>query len=415
MKIGVIGAGYVGLVTGACLAKLGNELIMVDIDAHKVESLNNKCSTIHEKHLDELIQRFDIEVSCNPRRMEESEVIFICVGTPLGRDGSISLEQVIEAAKQASEVLKRKEEYCLIIVRSTVPPGTTEDIVIPLLQKSGKKIGEDFGICMSPEFLSAGNAVHDFMNPSRVVIGEYDRKSGDVLSNLFRSLDAPILRTNLKTAEMIKLASNAFLATKISFANEIGNICKQLGIDSYEVSAGMGSDDRIGSKFLSAGIGFGGSCLPKDLNMLLSVAKEIGYTPRILGEVLSLNDRQALRLIDLLKKHIPLNGATVGLLGLAFKPDTDDVRNSRAIKIAEVLLKERAVVKAYDPIAVSNFRKHFPQIEYVSREEILNCDAILILTEWEEFEKLDYRGRIVIDGRRISKAREAKVYEGVCW
>ncbi len=415
MKVCVIGAGYIGLTIAVCLAKMGNELLLLDIDAQKVKNINNKTSTIHENFLDELLQQVDIEMSSDPGKMEGAETIFICVGTPLNKNGSMSLEQVVEAAKQVSEVLKRREDYCLIVVKSTVPPGTTEDIVIPLLQKSGKKAGKDFGICMSPEFLSAGKAVYEFMNPSRIVVGQYDKRSGDGPLKLFSSFNVPILRTNLRTAEMIKLASNSFLATKISFMNEIGNICKQLGIDAYEVAKGMGFDDRIGSKFLNAGIGFGGSCLPKDLNILVAAAKETGYAPRILEEVLEFNDKQALKLIELLKKHILLNGATVGLLGLAFKPGTDDVRDSRAIRIVEALLKERAVVKAYDPVAISNFKKLFPQIGYVSREEILNCDAILITTEWEEFNELDYRGRIVIDGRRILKAREAKIYEGVCW
>lgn len=214
---------------------------------------------------------------------------------------------------------------------------------------------------------------------------------------------------------MIKLASNAFLATKISFINEIGNLCKKLGLDTYEVARGIGLDKRIGNGFLNSGIGFGGSCLPKDLRALIEKSKQSQYEPKLLKEVLDLNDRQVERAIDLLKKHVPLKGATIGLLGLAFKPGTDDIRDSRAIKIAESLLHEGATLKAYDPLAVENFKVLFPQIIYGTAEEVLNSDAIILITEWEEFNKLNYKGKIVIDGRRLLKAREAKVYEGICW
>ncbi|MBA7702654.1 UDP-glucose 6-dehydrogenase TuaD [subsurface metagenome] len=268
---------------------------------------------------------------------------------------------------------------------------------------------------MSPEFLREGKAINDFMNPARIIVGEHDRTSGDVLCQLYEHFNAPIMRTSIKTAEMIKLASNAFLATKISFINEIGNMCKQLGIDAYDVAKGMGFDDRIGNKFLNAGVGFGGSCLPKDLKMLIAKAQEINYEPKILEAVLKLNDEQVVRMLDLLKKHVQLKGAIIGLLGLAFKPGTDDVRDSRAIGIVDALLKEGAIVKAYDPLAIKNFSQIFPQIEYVTIEQVLNSDAILILAECEEFNKLDYKGRIVIDGRRVAKAREAEIYEGICW
>jgi len=268
---------------------------------------------------------------------------------------------------------------------------------------------------MAPEFLREGKAIYDFMHPSRIVIGEYDARSGDTLLKLFRSFRVPLFRTSLGTAEMVKLASNGFLAAKISYINEIGNICKKLGIDTYEVAKGMGMDERIGSRFLNAGIGFGGSCLPKDLRMLASKAEKLGYDAAILREILSLNERQALKPVELLKKHLPLKGATVGLLGLAFKADTNDIRDSRAIRIARALLDEGATVRAYDPLAAENFQKLFPSVHYVSKKEVMKSDAVLILTDCAEFEELDYRGKIVIDGRRIEKAREASVYEGVCW
>lgn len=415
MRISVIGSGYVGIVTGACLAKLGNKVTLIDVDREKVEAVNNGISPIYEEGLDEILREVNLEASSDYQRIIDSELILICVGTVSNEDGSISLDQLEAAAGQIAEVIKRKSEYCVICVKSTVTPGTTEELVIPLLEKSGRKIGVDFGVCIAPEFLREGKAIHDFMNPTRVIIGEYDRKSGDMLSNLYYSFNAPILRTALRTAEMVKLASNAFLATKISFINEIGNICKKLGIDVNEVAKGMGLDDRIGAKFLNAGIGFGGSCLPKDLRILNAKSRQMGYEPKILQGILDLNDEQALKLVELLKKHISLKDAKVGILGLAFKPGTDDVRDSRAIRIVQTLLQEGTKVKAYDPLAMENFKKLFPQIEYASKEEVLSSDAILIVTEWEEFNELDYKGKIVIDGRRVPKAREARIYEGICW
>lgn len=415
MRVSVIGAGYVGLVTGACLAKLHNEVTLIDIDMEKIEAIKKGRSLLYEEGLDELLSSSRLKASIDFGEIVSSEIIFICVGTPCNQDGSISLGQITEATEQISQVLRANKDYCVVVVKSTVVPGITEELVIPILEKSGKRVGHDFGVCMSPEFLREGKAVHDFMNPARVIIGEYDIKSGDVLSNLYCSLGVPILRTDLKTAEMTKLASNTFLATKVAFMNEIGNICKQLGIDVYKVAMGMGYDDRIGSKYLNAGIGFGGSCLPKDVNMLVAKAKQMGYKPRILEEVSNLNDRQALKLIELAKKYIPLEGSTVGVLGLAFKPGTDDIRNSRGIKVIEALVQEGAKVKAYDPLAMENFKRLFPQIEYVSKEEVMKCAAVLIVTEWAEFSELDYKGKIVIDGRRVPRAMQASIYEGICW
>ena len=416
MRISVIGAGYVGLVTGACLAKLGNQVNFIDINEEKLEAINtNRTLPIYEEGLEKLLGQASIEASSDYLKTLDSDIIFICVGTLPDASGLISLEEVTEATKRIATTLKRRDNYCVVTMKSTVTPGTTEELVIPILEESGKKAGEDFGVCMCPEFLREGQAIYDFMNPARIIIGEYDGMSGDMLSKLYRSYNVPILRTNLKVAEMIKLASNTFLATKISFINEIGNICKQLGIDTYQVANGMGLDDRIGDKFLNAGIGFGGSCLPKDLRILIASAKQLGYEARILKEVLDLNNEQALKPVELLQKHISIKGATIGILGLAFKPGTDDIRESRAIEIVRALLKEGALVKAYDPMAVANFEKLFPDIAYVTKEEVLDCDAVLILTEWLEFNELDYRGKIIIDGRRVLKAEEARIYEGICW
>ncbi len=417
MRISVIGSGRVGLVVGACLAKLGNKVIVVDIDDEKIKTINSKASPIYEEGLAEILGQVHIEATSDYHRIRDSKVVFICVNTPSREDGSISLEYVEEAARQIATVMKEEKDYFVVAVKCTVVPGTTDGVIIPILESSGKRAGYDFGVCMTPEFLREGKAVYDFMNPARIIVGEYDSRSGDMISTVYNNFNAPILRTHLRTAEMIKYASNAFLATRISFINEIGNICKQLGIDTYEVAKGMGFDERIGNKYLNAGIGFGGACLPKDLRALIARAKEIGYNPRILEQVLDLNDWQPLKLVEIVKKHIPmLKGKKIGILGLAFNPRTDDVRESRAIKVIESLLQEGAMIKAYDPVGIENFKTLFPHIEYVNKEEILSsCEAVLILTQWEEFEDLDYRGKIVIDGRRVLKAKEARIYEGICW
>lgn len=415
MKVSIIGAGYVGLIAAVCLAREGNRITLVDIDEEKLRIIANRRSPIQEPGLDEMLKQVDLETTLDYSRLADTEVILICVGTPSGNDGSMALDAIEGACREIASVLRKKDEYCVVAVKSTVVPGTTEGVVIPILETSGKKAGRDFGVCMDPEFLREGMAIHDFMNPARVIIGELDARSGNTVLGLYRQLEVPVIRTNVKTAEMTKMASNAFLGMKISFMNEIGNICKRLGIDTYEVARGMGYDDRIGGKFLNAGLGFGGSCIPKDLKALVSQAKKVGYECSILKDILSLNEDQALRMIELLRKHLPLAGATIGILGLSFKPGTCDIRESRAIRIVKLLIEEGVRIKAYDPWAVEKFQAMFPEVNYTTPEDVLDSDAILIVTEWEEFKGLDYRGKLVIDGRRIDKAREARVYEGVCW
>lgn len=415
MKISVIGAGYVGLVTGACLAQLGHQVIFVDSDKERVNAIKRGECQIYEKGLEHILRSTQLEATCDiGDAIKTSEIAFVCVGTDPGDDSySIDLRSVTEVAAAIGEA---SNDHCLTVIKSTVIPGTTEEVIIRLLEKNGRTVGADFGVCVNPEFLREGLAVEDFLNPDRIVIGEINERSGDILADLYKDFGCPILRFDLRTAEAIKYASNAFLAAKISFMNEMGNICKELGIDAYEVAKGMGHDPRIGDKFLNAGIGFGGSCLPKDLRALIAKSASIGYKPRLLQEILNLNEAQHLRVIQLLKKHVPdLGGKIIGILGLAFKSGTDDVRESKAIGVVDALLKEGAEVKVYDPAAMDNFRRLFPQITYGSAEEVLDSDAILILTDWQEFGNLDYRGKTVIDGKRILKAREATIYEGVCW
>jgi UDPglucose 6-dehydrogenase len=310
-------------------------------------------------------------------------------------------------------LLKRKVRPHLVVIRSTVVPGTIDEVIAPYF--SGLP---EVGICANPEFLQMGTALEDFMAPSRIVIGENDRKWGDILVSLYKTFSAPVIRTDFKTAEMIKYASNACLATKITFINEIGNICKKMGIDAYGVAEGMELDGRIGAGHLRAGIGYGGSCFPKDIAALVAKAKEVGYQPNVLQQIVELNNSQPQHMIELLKKHVPsLKGKVIGILGLTFKPDTDDIRESQAIHIIGMLLKEGAKIRAYDPQGMHNFQKLFPNIEYASSaEKVLESDAVLIVTEWDEFGCLDYEGCIVIDGRRVDAAREnARIYEGVCW
>lgn len=422
MKISIIGCGYVGAVTGAGFAELGHEIIFVDVDQKKIDSINSGISPIFEQGLQELILRnrglitatSDIEDAIN-----KTEISFICVGTPSNADGSINLSYIESAARSIGNSLKNKKNFHSVIVKSTVIPGTTENVSHNIIQKySGKKMYVDFGIGMMPEFLKEGTAVNDFFKPDRIVIGSQDPGTKAQLNSLISQFSCPKLFTNIKTAEMIKYISNAFLATKISFANQVGNLCKSVGIDSYEVFNGVGLDSRINPDFFRCGIGFGGSCFPKDVEAIINFADQRGIDLNILKAVMSVNASQPLRIIDILKKYYPdLHGISIGVLGLAFKPDTDDIRDSRSIPIITQLVKEGANIVAYDPEAMNSFKKIFPRLNYVKTAEMaLNTDVILILTEWKEFESLDYSGKIVIDGRRLLAIRKtAATYEGVCW
>lgn len=421
MKIAIIGCGYVGTVTGAGFAELGHEVMLVDIDESKVIMLNSARSPIFEPVLEEIIIKNKARLHATVdfhTAIESSDISFICVGTPSDEDASIDLRYVKSAASNIGEALKKKTNFHLVVVKSTVVPGTTEAVVKQEIEKiSNKDAFTDFGVAMNPEFLREGNAVADFIKPDRIVFGAEDERSKAILAELYNAFDCPKLITDIKTAEMIKYVSNSFLATKISFANEVGNMCKRLGIDTNEVFEGVGLDNRINKSFFRAGIGFGGSCFPKDVMALIAKAKALGVSPKILESVVKVNNEQPFNLIELLKMHIPdLKGRKIGVLGLAFKPDTDDIRESRAIPIVARLIEEGATIKAYDPKAMGAFKEIFPMIDCVSPEDVLNSDAVLIVTEWQEFENLNYSGRLVIDGRLIDKARkEAEIYEGVCW
>ena len=421
MKISVLGCGYVGAVTGACFAELGHDVFFVDLDLGKVKAIGAGVSPIFEPGLDELLAKNRARISATTdthQAIQETEIIFVCVGTPSNSDGSIDLTYIQSACRDIGNVLKQKDGKHTVVIKSTVLPGTTEGVVRQILEEvSGKKAHVDFGLASNPEFLREGSALSDFFSPDRIIIGVSDNYAQQAFDELYSSFECPKLCTTIPVAEMIKYVSNAFLATKISFANEIGNICRKIGIDTAEVFTGVGMDHRINPAFFQSGIGFGGSCFPKDVHALIAKAEDLGVNPRILKEVSRVNDEQPLKLLDMLEKHIPdLQDKKIGLLGLAFKPNTDDVRDSRAAPLVEELLRRGATVLAYDPMAMGNFKKLYPKIEYVSSaDDVLEADAILIATEWKDFEDLDYRNNIVIDGRRVKKAREGSTYEGVCW
>lgn len=416
MDICIIGAGYVGLVTGTCFSDRGHNVTYIDVDKKKINLLNSKKLFIHEKELDKLLKKNHMEATSKYEDViPNTDIIFICVGTPSEKNGSQDLSYVKQACRQIGRNLGSKS---LVVMKSSVVPGTTEDVVIPILETASElTAGKDFSVAVNPEFLREGSAVYDFQHPDRIIIGHNGDRGRNILWDLYKVFDCPKIFTSLTSAEMIKYASNAFLSAKISFINEIGNICKKMNVDVYEVAEGMGYDKRIGRDFLNAGIGWGGSCFPKDTNALISKARELGEQPIILENVVKVNEQQPLKLLELLKKHINnLEGKEIGVLGLAFKAGTDDIRESRSIPIIRQLLKEKAIVKAYDPKAMENFRALFPSINYCNPSEILVSDAVLILTDWKEFESLNFDGKLVIDGRRLEKARNgSNIYEGICW
>jgi len=421
MKISIIGTGYVGSVTGICFAEMGHQIFFVDIDQTKLNAINSGKSPVFEPGLDDLLVKNRNKVSTTTdisEAVHQTDLTMICVGTPQKTDGSSDLRFIIDAAHAIGKALIKDRKYHTVIVKSTVLPGTTNNVVQPILEEeSGKEATVNFGIGSNPEFLKEGSAVQDFFHTDRIVIGVNDPKTKKTLDDLYEPFRAPIFATDIKTAEMIKYVSNAFLATKISFANEIGNLCKMNGIDTYEVFRGVGMDSRINPHFFRSGIGFGGSCFPKDIQALISFAESQGIETRILKAVIKTNDDQPQKLITLLKRHINIKGRKIGILGLSFKPDTDDIRESRAIPVVLSLLEEGAQILAYDPMAMPEFVKIFPQISYAkSSKEVLETDALMIITEWNEFFDLDYREKIVIDGRKVNKAeREARIYEGICW
>ena len=423
MKITIVGGGYVGLVTGACFADIGHDVTVIDVDPVKVGIINEKRSPIFEPGLENILIRTigkNLRADLSYNSVSTSDLTFICVGTPPKGDGSTDLTYIESASRSIGMALQNTLGYRVVVVKSTVPPKTTETVVRPAVLASARKTEDDIGFAMNPEFLREGRAIEDFRQPDRIVIGSDRSRAGDLVAEVYRSSPAPVVRTGLAAAEMIKYTANAFLATKISFSNEIGNICKEFGIDVYDVMKGVGLDQRIGGQFLNAGAGFGGSCFPKDVASLSVLAGRAGVDPKILRAVLGVNEEQPHRLVALLEKKAGiLSGKRIAILGLAFKDNTDDVRDSRAIPVIRELQKKGAWVVAFDPMAGPNMKKIFPAIEYAGSagEALKGADGCLVMTEWPEFGRIDkefdlMEQKIVIEGRRILSWKGA---EGICW
>ena len=408
-NIAVIGVGYVGLVTGVCFADLGNRVVCVDINETKIEGLKQGIMPIYEPGLEELVARnvragrlsFTVSYA---EALKDAEFVFIAVGTPEGVDGEADLRYVRMAARSIAEHM----DHPLIIVnKSTVPVGTG-DWVADIVRDS-RNDDIEFAVVSNPEFLREGSAIHDFMYPDRVVLGSLRREAAERVAQLYLPLRTTIMITDLRTAEMIKYASNAFLATRISFINEIATICEALGADVKEVALGMGYDRRIGHAFLDAGVGFGGSCFPKDVKALAYMAEIKGRHPQLLHAVMEINADQRRAVVRKLEQALgQLRGRTIGLLGLAFKPNTDDMRESPAAHIARMLLTAGARVRGYDPVAMPVAARVLPEVELADDPYALadGADALVLVTEWNEFKNLDFermrslmRQPVLVDGR----------------
>jgi len=411
-NICVIGVGYVGLVTGACLADLGNRVVCLNRDKAKSDSLKKGIMPIYEPGLEEIVRRnyasgrLDFTISYD-EALQDVDFVFIAVGTPSGAEGEADLVHV----NQASEGIAERLDHPIIIVnKSTVPIGTG-DWVADIVREKMPDEDIEFSVVSNPEFLREGSAVYDFMNPDRIVLGSTNPAAAQRVAELYYPLQAPIIITDLRTAEMIKYASNAFLATKISFINEMANICEALGADVTEVARGMGMDQRIGPQFLGAGVGWGGSCFPKDVKALAHIAATHGAHPQLLRAVMEINYDQRKKVIQKLRDILGgFRGKTIGILGLAFKPNTDDMRDAPSIEIIHMLQHEGAQIKAYDPQAIDTARRLLTNVTYCESPYAVaeDADALILMTEWNEFKQLDMmrikssmRQPVLLDGRNI--------------
>lgn len=430
MKISVFGTGYVGLVAGTCFASMGNDVVCVDIDEKKIKALKKGIIPIFEPGLRDLV-----ELSAKQERLhfttdtregvEKSDIIFIAVGTPEDHNGRADLKYVYAVAESIG---KYQNSYKVVVDKSTVPVGTAEEIKKRILKNQRKKY--DVDVVSNPEFLREGEAIKDFMNPDRVVIGADTEKARKIMENIYKGIartNKPILFTDTKSAEMIKYASNAMLASRISFMNQLAPLCEKVGADIKAVAKGMGLDERIGPRFLQAGVGYGGSCFPKDVMALMHTMKDNGLHYEIIKAVDEVNERQKKSILPKLMKHMPnLKDKKIAVWGLAFKPKTDDLREAPSLVIIKQLLDEGAKVRAFDPVAQENAQKIFPKIEFGKNpyDTLKGCDALILVTEWDEFRNLDkqkikslLKQPIVIDGRNVYEPKEMAelgfVYEGV--
>ncbi|WP_025720489.1 UDP-glucose dehydrogenase family protein [Paenibacillus polymyxa] len=411
MKLAVIGTGYVGLVSGVCFAQKGNEVICVDLEQHKIDMLNRAESPIYEPGIEELIAlnleagrlEFTSDLADAVRR---SDIVILAVGTPSLANGEANLSYIEQAA---ADVGKAMNGYKIIMTKSTVPVGTNEKIKDVLARHTSLS----FDIVSAPEFLREGSAINDTLHPDRIIIGLDNTGLRETMVTLHQVFTDKIYVTDIRSAEMIKYASNAFLATKISFINEIANICEKVGADVTCVADGMGMDKRIGSSFLQAGIGYGGSCFPKDTNALIQIAGNVDYEFKLLKSVVEVNTDQRFMIVSKLRESLgQLNGVSIGIWGLAFKPNTDDIREAPALEIVETLIQSGAIVKLYDPIAMDKFKERVdhPNIVWCSspQQAAEGSDAVCLLTDWEEFKKVDLvklasilRKPVLIDGRNV--------------
>ncbi|ADI28212.1 UDP-glucose/GDP-mannose dehydrogenase family protein [Geobacillus sp. C56-T3] len=419
-KIAVVGTGYVGLVTGVCLSDIGHYVTCVDIDERKVEKMKQGISPIYEPGLDELMKR-NIDrgrlhfTTSHEEAFRDAEVIYIAVGTPQKEDGSADLRFVEQAARDIAVHIER--DGVVVVTKSTVPVGTNEKIRAWIQQHLRRPIR--FDVVSNPEFLREGSAIYDTFHGDRIVIGADNERAAAVMEEVNKPFGIPIFHTDIHSAEMIKYASNAFLATKISFINEIANICEKVGANVEDVAYGMGLDTRIGPQFLRAGIGYGGSCFPKDTKALVQIAGDVDHQFELLEAVIKVNNKQQLKLVEKARSRFgSLQGKKVALLGLAFKPNTDDMREAASIVIARELLREGASVAAYDPVAMENAKRIIgDEVVYASsvEEALTGADLAMIITEWEEIKQLPLelyakcmKTPIVFDGRNCYLLEEVK-------
>lgn len=426
MKISVVGTGYVGLVTGTCFAESGVDVCCIDIDEKKIENLKKGIVPIYEPGLDTMIEK-NVEKNrlCFSTKIEKSlvnaEAAFISVGTPPDEDGSADLKYVLNVAR---DIGKNMNQYMVIVTKSTVPVGTAEKVRTAVQEELDKRNSDlDFDVASNPEFLKEGDAINDFMKPDRIVIGTDTEKATTVMSRLYKPFllnNHPIYFMDIPSAELTKYAANAMLATRISFMNEIARLCEKVGADVNSVRRGIGSDSRIGNKFLYAGIGYGGSCFPKDVKALIKTGNKNGVPMSIIQSVEDANDSQKSILFNKLLDYYnnDIKGKTITLWGLSFKPNTDDMREAPALVIIDKLLNAGANVKAYDPVAMTESKRRIGEIITYSKdayEAAENSDAILLITEWNEFRTLNYKAlndvvnqKVIFDGRNIYNPEEVK-------
>jgi UDPglucose 6-dehydrogenase len=426
MKIAVVGTGYVGLVSGTCFAETGIDVTCIDIDTNKIENLKKGIMPIYEPGLEELVLRNVEKKRLNfttnlAEGIKDAEAVFIAVGTPPGEDGSADLKYVLAVAKAIGENL---QNYLVVVTKSTVPVGTSEKVKKEVKQALDKRDSAlDFDVASNPEFLKEGAAIDDFLKPDRIVVGIESSKAEDIMKKLYKPFlmnGHPLLFMDIRSSEMTKYAANSMLATKISFMNDVANLCELVGADVNMVRKGIGSDARIGTRFIYPGVGYGGSCFPKDVKALIRTAKEYGYDMRVLNAVEDVNDAQKEVLFDKVVKHFgkDLSGKTFAMWGLSFKPKTDDMREAPSLVIIDSILKAGGKVKAYDPVSMHEAEKTLGNSITYSKDEyeaLIDADALLLVTEWPEFRSPNYvvmgklmKSKVIFDGRNVYDVAEMK-------